>query len=85
MTTETQILQLVREQKIEDLAQIKHDLTIKRMKMDKFFTLFLDKFERKMSPETLDTPIWKLYRSKLKEYEGIQRALTMADYYLRKN
>ena len=55
-----------------------------RMKMDKFFTMYLDKFEKKMNPDMTDTPVWNLYKTKLKEYEDIQRAIKLSDYYLKK-
>ena len=61
-----------------------HQLLVEKMRLDKFFSLFLDKFERKMDPENTDTPIWKLYKTKLKEYADVQQAITAATYYLRK-
>jgi hypothetical protein len=85
MSLESKIVSLATERKVDDLVEIKNELTLKRMKMDKFFTMFLDKFERKMHPEKLNTPVWNLYRKQLKEYEGIQRALTMTNYYLEKH
>ena len=62
----------------------KNRLIVEKMKMDRFFTLFLDKFERKMDPDKTDTPVWKLYKTKLKEYEDVQRAIKLSDYYLKK-
>jgi hypothetical protein len=84
MNVESKIVSLATNQEFDELAQIQNDLTLERMRLDKFFTMFLDKFERKMHPEVTDTPIWKLYRNKLKEYEGVQRAITLTNYYLRK-
>jgi hypothetical protein len=57
-------------------------MMVERMKLDKFFSLFLDKFERKMDSDKTDTPIWKLYRAKLKEYEELQRSIKSSTYYL---
>jgi len=62
----------------------RNDLLAQRMKMDKFFTLFLDKYERKMDPENTDTPIWKLYKTKLKEYDNLQREIKATQYWLNK-
>jgi hypothetical protein len=58
------------------------EMMVERMKLDKFFSLFLDKFERKMDSDKTDTPIWKLYRAKLKEYEELQRSIKSSTYYL---
>lgn len=66
------------------LIEIQNSLFVERMKMDKFFTLFLDKFERKMDPDNTNTPIWTLYKAKLKEYADIQQAILAAKYYLTK-
>ena len=62
----------------------RHQLIIERMKMDRFFTLFLDKFERKMDPDKPNTPIWKLYKTKLKEYDKLQRDIKAAEYWVAK-
>jgi hypothetical protein len=61
-----------------------NDLLLQRMKLDKFFSMFLEKFERKMDPDNTNTPIWKLYRNKLKEYDKIQRDLKSTEYWINK-
>ena len=55
-----------------------------RMKMDKFFTMYLDKFEKKMDPDNTKTPIWDLYKKKLKEYSELQQATKAAQYFIGK-
>lgn len=67
------------------IISVQNELFVERMKMDKFFSMFLDKFERKMDPDCTDTPIWKLYKAKLKEYADIQQAILAAKYYLNKH
>ena len=67
-----------------NLIEKRNHLLIERMKMDKFFSLFLEKFERKMDPDKTDTPIWKLYKSKLKEYGELQREIKATEYWLKK-
>ena len=62
----------------------KNRLIVEKMKMDRFFTLFLDKFERKMDPDKPNTPIWKLYKEKLKEYDKLQRDIKAAEYWIAK-
>ena len=55
-----------------------------KMKMDKFFTMYLDKFEKKMDPDNTKTPIWELYKKKLKEYSELQQAIKAAQYFIGK-
>lgn len=63
----------------------KHNgLILERMRLDKFFSLFLDKFEGKMDHNNTDTPIWKLYKQKLKEYDTLQREIKATEYWLKK-
>ena len=62
----------------------RNQLIVERMRMDKFFSMFLEKFERKMDPEKPDTPIWKLYRSKVKEYGTICQEIKNSEYWINK-
>jgi hypothetical protein len=59
-------------------------LIMERMKLDKFFSMFLEKFERKMDPDRTDTPVWKLYKTKLKEYDKVQSGIKAAEYWINK-
>jgi hypothetical protein len=61
-----------------------NDLLLQKMKLDKFFSMFLEKFERKMDPDNTNTPIWKLYKSKLKEYEKLDREIKATKYWINK-
>ena len=54
------------------------------MKLDKFFSMFLEKFERQMDPDRTDTPVWKLYKNKLKEYEKVDNELRTTQYWISK-
>jgi hypothetical protein len=63
-----------------EMAAEVSQLMAEKMKMDKFFSMYLDKFERKMDPEKTNTPIWKLYKEKLKEYEAMQRRIKTLQY-----
>ena len=69
---------------MNDLLNLKQDLVIKKMKLDKFFSMYLEKFERKMDPDNTDTQIWKLYKAKLKEYGDIAQQLRNTDYYIKR-
>jgi hypothetical protein len=59
-------------------------LQIEKMKLDKFFSMFLEKFERKMDADKTDTPVWKLYKAKLKEYDKISQELKNTNYWIAK-
>jgi len=63
----------------------RQELIVEKMKMDKFFSMFLEKFERKMDPDKTDTPIWNLYKSKLKEYDKLNHGIRTAEYWITKN
>jgi hypothetical protein len=82
MTTIQELSNLAGDRNYAAIQEARMNLIIERMKMDKFFSLFLDKFERKMDPDNTDTPIWKLYKKKLKEYEELQRSIKSSTYYL---
>lgn len=61
-----------------------NELVLERMKLDRFFTMFLDKFERKMDPEKPNTPIWKLYRQKHAEYCKLNQEIRNTQYWMKK-
>ena len=46
--------------------------------------MFLEKFERQMDPEKIDTPVWKLYKAKLKEYAKVNQDLKNEQYWINK-
>lgn len=69
---------------VTKLSNIQAQLYGEKMKLDKFFSMFLEKFERKMDPENTDTPVWKLYKTKLKEYDDVEHALKSTKYYIAK-
>jgi len=60
-------------------------LHIKRARLDKFFTMFLDRYSHKMDPENVDTPVWKLYRKSLAEYDALSKEITATKYWLTKS
>jgi hypothetical protein len=67
-----------------NLTEKYNSLQIEKMKLDKFFSMFLEKFERKMDPDKTDTPVWKLYRTKLKEYDKVSQELKNTEYWIKK-
>lgn len=56
-----------------------------KMKLDRFFTMYLDKFGSKMDSDNPDTPIWKLYKTKLKEYDQVGQKIKHIEYWIAKN
>jgi hypothetical protein len=67
-----------------NLTEKYNSLQLEKMKLDKFFSMFLEKFERKMDADKTDTPVWKLYKVKLKEYEKVNQELKATDYWIKK-
>ena len=67
-----------------NLTEKYNSLQIEKMKLDKFFSMFLEKFERKMDADKTDTPIWKLYKTKLKEYDKISQEIKNTQYWISK-
>lgn len=61
-----------------------NDLQVQKMKLDKFFSMYLEKFERKMDPDNTNTPIWKLYKDKLKEYDKVDYEIKATKYWMQK-
>lgn len=69
---------------LEQLHIEQKELLIQKMKLNRFFTKYLDKFSNKMKPENTNTPIWDLYNKKLKEYEEIDYGIKTNAYYISK-
>ena len=67
------------------LEKIKTSLIKQRIAMDRWFDKYLDMFEKKMNVEETETPIWKLYKDKLKEYDKISHGIKTADYWIAKH
>lgn len=63
-----------------ELATIKNTLTVDKMKLDRFFSVFLD--EAEMDTEDTNTHEWITYREMLKEYERVNDLIKTTDYYL---
>lgn len=82
MKTLQELSNLAGDRNYQGILDAQAVMMVERMKLDKFFSLFLDKFERKMDSDKIDTPIWKLYKIKLKEYEELQRSIKSSTYYL---
>jgi hypothetical protein len=60
------------------------DLIGIKMRLDKFFTMFLDTYGKEMDSEKTETPIWKLYKAKLKEYEEVSKEIKSIEYWIKR-
>jgi hypothetical protein len=55
-----------------------------KMRLDKFFSMFLDQYGDQMDSDNTDTPVWKLYKAKLKDYDTISRSIKETEYWMKK-
>lgn len=78
----SKIVRYSAEKRSAELETLYMDLVKKRMKLDKFMSMFLDKFERKMSYEDTETNIWDLYKKKYEEYSTLSQVIQTAEFYL---
>jgi hypothetical protein len=46
--------------------------------------MYLDKYGDKMDSDKVDTPVWKLYKVKLKEYDEVSSEIKELEYWLSK-
>jgi hypothetical protein len=61
-----------------------HELLMQKMKLDKFFTMYLDKFEKYMDSEKPNTPVWKLFKKKSEEYSKLNQEIRNVEYWIKK-
>lgn len=55
-------------------------LIVEKMKLDKFFSIFLDRYE--LDDNNTDTLEWKTYRMMTREYERVENLIKTTKYYL---
>lgn len=67
-----------------ELITKRENLCIEKMKLDRFFSMYLDKFGSKMDPDKPNTKIWSLYKTKLKEYESVSHEIKTLEYWISK-
>lgn len=67
-----------------DYKTKRHELLMQKMKMDKFFTMYLDKFEKHMDSEKPNTPVWKLFKKKSAEYSKLNQEIRNVEYWIKK-
>jgi hypothetical protein len=79
------IVSLATDGKYNDIKDVRHELFVEKMQMDKFFSKYLNKLGGKMDPDSPNTPIWKLYRAKMAEYGELERTIRAANHYIKKS
>lgn len=67
-----------------ELLTERETLSIEKMKLDRFFSMFLDKFGDDMDPKSPNTKVWTLYKSKLNDYEKVSQSIKRLDYWISK-
>ena len=61
------------------------DLQVQKMKLDKYFSEFLEENEKEMNESiNFDSPAWITYRKKLKEYDEVDKFIARTRYHLNK-
>ena len=66
------------------LIKVRDGLEKDRKVMDKWFDKYIDMMDKKMKPETPNTPEWKLYNRKFEQYTDLVTLIKTADSYVRK-
>lgn len=68
------------------LWEIYQTFVAEKMKLDKYFSVFLEENENEMSKDDEYTSeVWETYKKQLKEYNDIDVSLRRVQYYLNKN
>ena len=73
------IAQLGRIPKAE-LTQKRNEFLMEKMKLDKFFSVFLE--EHNLDMEEHNSKNWLIYKQKLAEYQLLNQKIKWSDYYL---
>jgi hypothetical protein len=81
---ETQMLELSMNRDVAGLTKLVADLNQQIRKMDAWFDMFLDKFDRKMDTSETNTPIWQMYNKKFTEYEELKQSIKRVSYFREK-
>jgi hypothetical protein len=68
-----------------DYKTRRQELLIQKMKLDKFFTMYLDKFDKQLDPDKTDTPVWKLFKQKSNDYNKLCQEIRNTEYWIKKN
>lgn len=78
------MLELSMNRDVAGLTKLVADLNQQIRKMDAWFDMFLDKFDRKMDTSETNTPIWQMYNKKFTEYEELKQSIKRVSYFREK-
>lgn len=67
-----------------DYKTKRHELLVQKMKLDKFFTMFLDKFDKQLDPARPNTPHWKLFKKESDRYAQLAQDIRNCEYWIKK-
>ena len=67
----------------DTIRDIYIELSNDKMKMDRWFDKFLDRFSDDLDKIDRNDPIKKLYNSKFDEYSKVSRTLRVAEIYMK--
>lgn len=57
-------------------------LRVEKMKLDRFFSVFLDRYGDRLDSSNNQTAEWKLYRTKFDEYEQLESKIKYLQYQI---
>ena len=66
----------------ENLIEVKNNLVLDKMRLDKFFSIFLN--ENELDHDIPNTPEWQTYKEKLSDYQDLSKLINWAEYYIGK-
>lgn len=69
---------------LKELEDLRDKKIIEKMKLDKFFSMFLDAYGDGLNADNIDNtnPLWKLYRGKLKEYNDVETTINRTKFHI---
>ena len=66
----------------KELQEMHQELIVNKMRLDKFFSIFLE--ENELDHDDLDDPNWVIYKDRLSEYRTTSHLIKRAEYHMGK-
>ena len=83
MSVNQLLADLHRRQETKKLEVVAEGLKNRKKELDVFFDEFLELFDEKMSAtEDQNDPLWRAYKARYKEWQQVNKDITLADYYM---
>ncbi len=67
---------------LRELEDLRDKKIVEKMKLDKFFSMFLSAYELDADDDVDESPLWKLYKQKLKEYQNVENTINRTKFYI---